>query len=331
MGIVRSILSRWDQTITVLIVPQTAASKPRQIRFSLAFASFLACLWVGITAWAVALAGRHIDYVVTKVDNRVMAAKMSCLADEMDKSREMLDLVKRTDRQLRTLLRMSGREEIVRSGQAVGGATTAERVSLDRLLSSVSSRMDQALWHRNIAAIREESAQRLASFQEISWFVGNQRSIYRATPSVKPCAGQITSRFGYRLSPFHYDFAELGEYHQGLDIASSADTIIMATADGTVRYSGWAPGYGRMVLIDHGNGLSTLYAHASKTTVKAGDRVSRGQAIAYMGTTGRATGPHLHYEVWAHGRPVNPMGYLSDGAVGGEFLASAGRAKAVGR
>ncbi|MBI5883316.1 MAG: M23 family metallopeptidase [Elusimicrobia bacterium] len=258
-----------------------------------------------------------------------MAAKMAYLSDEMDKSREMLDLVKKTDLQLRVLLGMTSRDAVVRAGAAIGGPSVSDRVSLNGLLATVSSRMDQALWHRNITAIRLESAQRLASFQEISWYVGNQRSAYRATPSIRPCAGQITSRFGYRLSPFHYD-AELGEYHQGLDIAGPPDTIITATADGTVRYAGWGPGYGRMVVIDHGNGVSTLYGHASKTLAKAGDRVSRGQAIAYMGTTGRATGPHLHYEVWSHGRPVNPMGYLKEGAVGGVFMASAGPAGAAG-
>ncbi|MBI5622710.1 MAG: M23 family metallopeptidase [Elusimicrobia bacterium] len=317
------LFGKWDQTITVLILPQTAASKPRQLRFSLPFAAFLACLWVGVTAWAVVLAGRDVDYAITKVDNRVMAAKISYLADEMDESREMLDLVRKTDHQLRGLLGMSSKEEVIRAGEAVGGPSAEDRVSLSGLLAQASSRMDQALWHRNISAIRLESAERLASFQEISWYVGNQRSVFRATPGIRPCAGQITSRFGYRLSPFHYDFAELGEYHQGLDIAGPSDTLIVATADGTVRYSGWAVGYGRMVLIDHGNGVSTLYAHASKALVKAGDRVARGQSIAYMGTTGRATGPHLHYEVWSHGRPVNPMSYMKEGLGGRTALASA--------
>jgi murein DD-endopeptidase MepM/ murein hydrolase activator NlpD len=322
-------LGKWDQTITVLVLPQTAASKPRQIRFSLSFAAFAAVLWVGVTAWAVVLAGRDVDYAITKVDNRVMSAKVAYLADEMDKSREMLDLVKKTDRQLRGLLGMSSKEEVARAGEAVGGPSAEDRGSLAGLLADVSSRMDQALWHRNISAIRAESAHRLASFQEISWYVGNQRSLYRSTPTIWPCAGQITSRFGYRLSPFHYD-AALGEYHQGLDIAGPADTVIMAAADGTVRYSGWAAGYGRMVIIDHGNGVSTLYGHASKTLVKAGDRIGRGRPIAYMGTTGRATGPHLHYEVWSHGRPVNPMGYMKEGSAGGVFLASSGAAGVSG-
>jgi murein DD-endopeptidase MepM/ murein hydrolase activator NlpD len=95
-----------------------------------------------------------------------------------------------------------------------------------------------------------------------------------------------------------------------MDIANSPDTLIYVTADGTVRHAGWSQGYGRVIVVDHGYGLSTLYAHTSKALVKAGDRVRRGQSIAYMGTTGRSTGAHLHYEVWRQGRPVNPTAYL---------------------
>ena len=106
------------------------------------------------------------------------------------------------------------------------------------------------------------------------------------------------------------DNGDNGEFHAGVDIANAADTLVHSTADGTVRFSGWSHGYGNMVVIDHGYGVSTLYGHTSKALVKAGDWVMRGQVIAYMGTTGRSTGAHLHYEVWRQGKPVNPMTYL---------------------
>src|ERR1019366_9062788 len=103
------------------------------------------------------------------------------------------------------------------------------------------------------------------------------------------------------------------------DIANNPDTLIYATADGTVRFSGWSHGYGNMIVIDHGYGVSTLYGHTSKSLVETGQRVQRGQVIAYMGTTGRSTGAHLHYEVWQHGKPVNPMVYLKVRS-GSDFL-----------
>ena len=103
---------------------------------------------------------------------------------------------------------------------------------------------------------------------------------------------------------------EEDEYHAGVDIANRPDTPVFATADGQVRHAGWAGGYGRMVLIAHGWSYSTVYGHNSKVVVKEGQRVQRGQLIAYMGTTGHSTGNHLHYEVLRHGKPVNPVPYL---------------------
>lgn len=265
-------------------------------------------LWSGLTIWAGFIAGRHIDYWITKADNSLMMVKMTQLAQEMEKSRETLDLARSTDEQLRVLLNLS-RRDLGESKTGVGGPTAADRVALQRMLVGGAPGINQADWHRHIKAIRDESYKRLASFQEISWYIGNQRSLYQGTPNMWPTEGHITSLFGYRFDPMR-SHDGTGEYHQGVDIANSADTMIYATADGTVRYASWSHGYGQMILIDHGYGLSTLYGHTSKSLVKTGERVRRGQMLAYMGTTGRSTGAHLHYEVWRQGRPVNPMIYL---------------------
>jgi len=227
----------------------------------------------------------------------------------MDRSREVLEMARATDEQLRVLLSLSRRSDIVQGETAVGGPTAADRGLVRQLLAG-PAKISQADWHRQIASLREESYKRLASFQEISWYISNQRTLYHATPSMWPTEGQITSLFGYRIDPIMRQSGESGEFHSGVDIANSADTLIYSTADGTVRAAGWSHGYGNMIVIDHGYGISTLYGHTAKALVKTGDRVTRGQVIAYMGTTGRSTGAHLHYEVWQHGRPVNPMIYL---------------------
>ena len=101
------------------------------------------------------------------------------------------------------------------------------------------------------------------------------------------------------------------DFHPGIDIANDMGTPIIATADGVVEYAGWnAGGYGNMVDINHGNGLMTRYGHASQVVVSAGQHVRRGQLIAYMGSTGFSTGPHVHYEVHVNGQRVNPISYL---------------------
>jgi murein DD-endopeptidase MepM/ murein hydrolase activator NlpD len=302
----KKLWSTLGRTITVLIIPHTEL-KPWRWQCSTGFLMACLAIWSGLTIWSGFVVGRHTDYWITKADNKVMLAKLANLAQEMDRARDTLEMARSTDQQLRVLLSLARRSDIVNAEQAVGGPTAGDRRGLKQMLAAGTIR--QPDWHRQIAALREESFKRLASFQEISWYISNQRSLYHATPNMWPTEGSITSLFGYRVDPMgRYD--EAGEFHAGVDIANSPDTLIYATADGTVRFSGWSHGYGRMVAIDHGYSVSTLYGHTSKALVKAGDRVSRGQVIAYMGTTGRSTGAHLHYEVWRNARPVNPMLFL---------------------
>ena len=123
------------------------------------------------------------------------------------------------------------------------------------------------------------------------------------TPSIWPARGDVSSPFGMRWNG--------SDFHPGIDIANDMGTPIVATADGVVTTAGWNDGgYGNMVDIDHGNGIMTRYGHAMQVAVVAGQHVRRGQVIAYMGSTGFSTGPHVHYEVRINGQPVNPAAYL---------------------
>lgn len=294
--------------VTILVIPHADLPQMRG-RFSLAFLLFGAVLWSGFTVWAGFFAGRQLDYWVTKADNMVLTAKMQYMAQEFDRSREVLETARATDKQLRILLGMRSREEILRSEEGLGGPSAADRAGLASLLRM--GRLSQGDVRSTVERLRGESGRRLASFQEIAWYITNERSLGQATPSVWPTSGHISSAYGYRFSPMGGGTGhDAGVFHEGIDIANRPDTPIVAAADGVVRYSGWSSGFGMMVLLDHGFGYSTLYGHAAKTTVKVGERVSRGQLIAYMGTTGRSTGNHLHYEVWRHGKPVNPLAFL---------------------
>ncbi len=121
-----------------------------------------------------------------------------------------------------------------------------------------------------------------------------------------PVSGSLSSPFGWRIHPI------LGyrKFHTGIDVGAGYGTPIHAADSGTVIYATWMGGYGNVIIIDHGSGISTLYAHQSSLAVGTGAHVTRGQTIGYVGSTGFSTGPHLHFEVRLNGNPVDPMGYL---------------------
>jgi len=127
------------------------------------------------------------------------------------------------------------------------------------------------------------------------------------TPSIWPVTGKLESGVGGRRNPFG---GRRFEYHEGQDIDAAYGTPVQVTATGKVTVAGWQRGYGNVVYVDHGNGLSTRYGHLSKIDVRVGDAVMRGQTIGLVGSTGRSTGPHLHYEVRINSQPVNPKQYL---------------------
>ena len=128
-----------------------------------------------------------------------------------------------------------------------------------------------------------------------------------AIPSGRPItAGWLSSHYGYRNDPFTGHRA----WHQGVDFAGNEGDQVIAVASGVVSWSGDRSGYGTMVEVAHGDGLVTRYAHNDENLVKVGDLVRKGEAIALMGNTGRSTGAHVHFEVFKHGRPVDPSSYI---------------------
>lgn len=152
------------------------------------------------------------------------------------------------------------------------------------------------------SALREQGVIRL---QEL---LQERQSILNATPSIRPARGWFTSRFGYRVDPF----TGKPDMHYGLDMAASPGTPVLAPADGVVSYIGYESGYGKILAIDHGFGVRTRYAHNSQIYVELGQKVKRRDVVSAIGTTGRSSGPHLHYEVRVNDVPVDPINYILD-------------------
>ncbi|MDD4004573.1 MAG: M23 family metallopeptidase [Elusimicrobiaceae bacterium] len=303
----------WKRPVNILVVPHGALSSWK-FRVSMPFMLFFLLLWCGITGWAVFIASRQIDYYITKADNKVLHTKIAYIAQEMEEGRNYLAMARQTDSQLREVLGLGSRDAML-DPDGRNGPQYDDSVNFKNIVETKASELSERLFQKNVQSLTAESKSILAGFQEITWYIANQKNVYRGTPAIWPAKGRIASRFGYRLSPFG---TMAHEFHSGLDIAGPVDSPIYATADGVVRYADWGYGYGQTILIDHGFGYSTLYGHTTQLLVKPGEQVRRGQMIARMGTTGRSTGIHVHYEVWHNGKPVNPVPYLSNTSADGD-------------
>ena len=144
----------------------------------------------------------------------------------------------------------------------------------------------------------------------------NPTPFFSSIPNIKPVTGSITSGFGRRLHPIY----NVTLFHTGIDFSAAEGTRVHSTGDGVVAFSGYDKGYGQKVIISHGYGYKTIYAHLSKSLVRQGQRIQRGEIIALSGNTGVSTGPHLHYEVLKDNVKVNPTAYFFDGNNPDKFI-----------
>ena len=142
---------------------------------------------------------------------------------------------------------------------------------------------------------------------EVRSGVEQRQALALATPSIWPVTGWLSSPYGGRKDPF----TGQDDFHPGLDISSPPGAPVLAPADADVASAGPGGDYGNLVVLNHGYGISTKFGHLSRFAVSAGQHVKRGDVIAYVGTTGRSTSPHLHYEIWMNGRLTNPMRLLA--------------------
>src|SRR5262249_10208494 len=133
----------------------------------------------------------------------------------------------------------------------------------------------------------------------------------QARPSIWPVNGTLRGGFGTRTDPFSGE----GAFHKGVDISAPTGTAVRATGDGIVIHAEWSGAYGRLVVVDHGAGLQTYYAHLSRFAVHAGQEIRTGEIVGAVGSSGRVTAPHLHYEVRVGGAPMNPYLYLAHAGV----------------
>jgi murein DD-endopeptidase MepM/ murein hydrolase activator NlpD len=188
------------------------------------------------------------------------------------------------------------------TGVGGGGQSLAEMLnSMDVRQKELVAQID-----RDLEKLKSDVNDQEQGFSDLLVHLQDQQSLLSSTPSIVPARGWTTSGFKRRRDPF----TGRQTWHRGLDISANVGSPVVAPADGVVTYSGKKVDFGNIITIDHGYGYKTRYGHNSKLLARRGQKVKRGQVIAFIGSTGRSTGPHLHYEVLRNGVPVNPSDYV---------------------
>jgi murein DD-endopeptidase MepM/ murein hydrolase activator NlpD len=233
-----------------------------------------------------------------KVTNDVRRAKeqMQEIRNATRKTRAQVAAVTR-EVAARTLEQRSVRDRLAWDQRQLATARRDKQATL----ANVQEDKAHALEH--MRSLQEQSATlaaRIRSAQSAAAVVPGPTGRPSSAGFIWPVQGVLTSGFGWRW----------GRMHEGIDLAVGVGTPVVAAASGTVIVAGWLGGYGNLVVIDHGNGISTAYGHNTSVTVGVGQSVAQGQLISYSGSTGHSTGPHVHFEVRINGTPVDPLGYL---------------------
>jgi murein DD-endopeptidase MepM/ murein hydrolase activator NlpD len=264
-------------------------------RWALRIAATASLALVGVLAHYVWLTGQTIELHQLRDENEQLSKRTAEYEANVGRLEAQIASLQGVVNKLGV---MSGVEQVLPDGTTggVGGVTGPESqppadlpdISLQEL-------------SRNVSDLAERSA-RLTEFYK------DQQALFAATPSIWPVRGYLSSNFGNRTDPF----TGQRDFHPGIDISTPRGTRIVAPAAGVVVSAGPRGAYGNAIVIDHGYGVVTRYGHLDGFNVRPGQRVQRGDAIGFVGSTGRSNAPHLHYEVWVRDKNQNPIQFILD-------------------
>jgi murein DD-endopeptidase MepM/ murein hydrolase activator NlpD len=299
--------------LSVIIVPHTKTST-KTLCFSRRALRFLA---IGGAVLGLALVAILVDYV----SMNTIRAKYKALKMETAEQRIAIANYEKSVSQLRTTI--SNFESYVKKLNVMAGLKSPDVLTSPAGLgggepgkNELEPEIDpgqvpvpsgpQVLSQGTIQNLNQKAQSIKSNLDSLLSFFESDSLRLASTPSIRPAVGWLSSDFGYRDDPFTGQRA----FHYGIDISTNIGNPIVATADGIVIKVQTDKYLGKNVTISHGNGFTTVYGHMSKFAVKAGQRVKRRDVIGYIGQTGKAAGPHVHYEVWRDGKRVNPWNYL---------------------
>ncbi len=298
---------RWT---LVIVPPGSGASKVFEASQSLlklaggvGLVAFLVAVVLGYSTYSRSLHLSHASAV--EKENRALSTEIAQMAGRIDSLSDTLDVIAQRDSRIRLLANLDPIDPQVQLA-GIGGPErmVAEPTSqVTREASRVRVDLNTLVRRANLLA---------ASFREAAESLATNRARMEATPSIMPTQGWLSSAFS---SMREHPILHIARPHEGIDVSAPMGAPIEAPANGVVITAHWENGYGNILEISHGYGIVTKFAHTSKILVSVGQRVTRGQRVALVGSTGLATGPHLHYEVHVNGKPVDPLRYVLPEAI----------------
>ena len=271
----RMFLKRILTPVTILLVPHSR-TRPVSIRVPVVAVAASVCLFLTGTAFVVSVSVRAVEY-------HRMQERLSLVSAQFLEMKGTMLALKQAEKDFRKLFSLKSKSAVLES------ADPGDAGSLD------------------MEVLRGQIEAAMQSVSEIRRYIAEQKDIHLATPLGWPVAGTISSPYGYRNHPVR----EERRFHTGVDLSVPSGSEVKATADGIVSFAGWTENSGIVVVVEHGHGFSTAYAHNRKALARVGQRIARGDVIAMSGSTGLSTGPHVHYEIWRNGRHADPAGFLA--------------------
>ena len=271
----RMFLKRILTPVTILLVPHSR-TRPFSIRVPVVAVAASVCLFLTGTAFVVSVSVRAVEY-------HRMQERLSLVSAQFLEMKGTMLALKQAEKDFRKLFSLKSKSAVLES------ADPGDAGSLD------------------MEVLRGQIEAAMQSVSEIRGYIAEQKDIHLATPLGWPVAGTISSPYGYRNHPVR----EERRFHTGVDLSVPSGSEVKATADGIVSFAGWTENSGIVVVVEHGHGFSTAYAHNRKALARVGQRIARGDVIAMSGSTGLSTGPHVHYEIWRDGRHADPAGFLA--------------------
>lgn len=277
---IKTIVKRALAPVTIMFIPHHNTAKSLHLSIpaiGVFFSVILCCLCAAYLSLA----------TIDIIKYRSMDQQIRDYSKKVSDFNATMTSLKKAEKDLYRLLSLGSREKIL------------ENVEPSDMRAADMGTVD-------IQQIQQQIALSKQTIGTISDYLHSQKDIYMATPKGLPVPGRITSAYGRRVNPI----SGREEFHRAIDLSAPKGTPILATADGIVSFSGWNGGGGNVIVIEHGHGYSTYYAHNERNAVQVEQLVKRGDLIGYAGATGRATGSHVHYEIWKNDRAVNPKKYI---------------------